>query len=122
MSLAMGSCPATPTRSKVSSSPRGGRAARARAGRAALVQTKWTGDTASMVDVHEKYAREAAEQGAQIMGFQEVFNARYFCQVQEAEHYKWAEPVPDGPTVPRMQALAKELGMVDRKSTRLHSR
>src|SRR5690606_17234324 len=52
--------------------------------RAALLQAKWTGDTASMIDVHEKYAREAAEQGAQIMGFQEVFNAPYFCQVQDA--------------------------------------
>jgi N-carbamoylputrescine amidase len=80
--------------------------------RAALVQTKWTGDSASMVDLHEKYAREAAQQGARIMGFQEVFNAPYFCQVQEAEHYNWAESVPDGPTVQRMRALANELGMV----------
>jgi beta-ureidopropionase len=32
--------------------------------------------------------------------------------VQEAEHYKWAEPVPDGPTVQRMQSLAEETGMV----------
>jgi beta-ureidopropionase len=80
--------------------------------RAALVQTKWTGDTNSMIDVHEKYAHEAAAQGAQIMGFQEVFNSPYFCQVQDAEHYRWAEPVPDGPTVQRMQALAKETGMV----------
>ena len=80
--------------------------------RAALLQAKWTGDTASMIEVHESYARSAAEQGAQVMGFQEVFNAPYFCQVQEAEHYKWAEPVPDGPTVQRMQALAKETGMV----------
>ena len=67
--------------------------------RAAIVQAKWTGDTASMIEVHENYAREAAQQGAKIMGFQEVFNAPYFCQVQEAEHYRWAEPVPDGPTV-----------------------
>ncbi|MCX5317774.1 nitrilase-related carbon-nitrogen hydrolase [Streptomyces sp. NBC_00154] len=80
--------------------------------RAALVQTKWTGDMESMIDLHEQYAREAAAQGAQIIGFQEVFNAPYFCQVQEAEHYKWAEPVPDGPTIVRMQALAKELNMV----------
>jgi N-carbamoylputrescine amidase len=80
--------------------------------RAALVQTKWTGDAESMIDLHERYAREAAAQGAQIIGFQEVFNAPYFCQVQEAEHYKWAEPVPDGPTIVRMQALAKELGLV----------
>ena len=55
---------------------------------------------------------DAAEQGAQIIGFQEVFNAPYFCQVQEPEHYRWAEPVPDGPTVQRMQELARETGMV----------
>jgi N-carbamoylputrescine amidase len=80
--------------------------------RAALVQTKWTGDMESMIALHEQYAREAAAQGAQIIGFQEVFNAPYFCQVQDAEHYKWAEPVPDGPTVQRMRALARETGMV----------
>ena len=80
--------------------------------RAAILQAKWTGDTASMIEVHESYARTAAEQGAKIMGFQEVFNAPYFCQVQETEHYRWAEPVPDGPTVQRMQALARETGMV----------
>ncbi|HEX4246462.1 MAG TPA: nitrilase-related carbon-nitrogen hydrolase [Pseudonocardia sp.] len=80
--------------------------------RAALVQTKWTGDAASMTDLHEKYAREAAQQGAKVMGFQEVFNAPYFCQVQEEKHYQWAEPIPDGPTTQRMCALAKELGMV----------
>ena len=80
--------------------------------RAALVQARWTGDSASMIDLHESYAREAAAQGAKIIGFQEVFNAPYFCQVQEEEHYRWAEPVPDGPTVTRMRALAAELGMV----------
>src|SRR3954454_1123930 len=81
-------------------------------GRGAIVQAKWTGDSASMIEVHESYARSAAEQGAKIMGFQEVFNAPYFCQVQESEHYRWAEPVPDGPTVTRMQSLARETGMV----------
>ncbi|MEU6658223.1 nitrilase-related carbon-nitrogen hydrolase [Streptomyces sp. NPDC046821] len=80
--------------------------------RAALVQATWTGDTESMITKHEEHAREAARQGAQVIGFQEVFNAPYFCQVQEAEHYRWAEPVPDGPTVTRMQALARETGMV----------
>ncbi|MGH3626712.1 MAG: nitrilase-related carbon-nitrogen hydrolase [Sciscionella sp.] len=80
--------------------------------RAALVQAKWTGDTVSMIDAHESHARSAAAQGAKIIGFQEVFNAPYFCQVQEAVHYRWAEPVPDGPTVRRMCSLAKELGMV----------
>ncbi|WP_017590266.1 nitrilase-related carbon-nitrogen hydrolase [Nocardiopsis ganjiahuensis] len=80
--------------------------------RAALVQTEWTGDSASMTAAHEKYARDAAAQGAKVIGFQEVFNAPYFCQVQEAEHYRWAEAVPDGPTITRFKALAEELNMV----------
>jgi N-carbamoylputrescine amidase len=80
--------------------------------RAALVQATWTGDTESMLAKHEEHARAAAAQGAKVIGFQEVFNAPYFCQVQEAENYKWAEPVPDGPTVQRMRALARETGMV----------
>ncbi|MFR9728177.1 nitrilase-related carbon-nitrogen hydrolase [Saccharopolyspora sp. MS10] len=80
--------------------------------RAALVQAKWTGDAASMVDAHERHARTAAARGAQVIGFQEVFNAPYFCQVQDNEHLRWAESVPDGPTTERMRALARELGMV----------
>jgi beta-ureidopropionase len=80
--------------------------------RAAIVQTEWTGDKDSMIKKHEDYARQAAEQGAQVMCFQEIFYGPYFCQVQENEHFEYAEPVPDGPTVKAMQALAKETGMV----------
>ncbi|WP_030888189.1 nitrilase-related carbon-nitrogen hydrolase [Streptomyces sp. NRRL F-5053] len=80
--------------------------------RAALVQATWTGDTESMIAKHEEHAREAARQGARIIGFQEVFNAPYFCQVQDAEHYRRAEPVPDGPTIGRMSELARRTGMV----------
>ncbi|MFF8989173.1 nitrilase-related carbon-nitrogen hydrolase [Streptomyces sp. NPDC014983] len=80
--------------------------------RAALVQATWTGDTGSMVAKHEEHAREAARRGARIIGFQELFNAPYFCQVQDKEHFRWAEPVPDGPTVRRMRDLARETGMV----------
>ncbi|NUS18128.1 MAG: acyltransferase [Streptomyces sp.] len=80
--------------------------------RAALVQAAWTGDTESMVAKHEAHARAAAAQGAKVIGFQEVFNSPYFCQVQEPEHYRWAEAVPDGPTVRRMRELARETGMV----------
>ncbi len=55
--------------------------------RAAMVQTRWTGDKESMIDLHEQYLREAASQGAQIMCFQELFYGPYFCQVQEVEYY-----------------------------------
>ncbi len=80
--------------------------------RSAIVQTAWTGDKESMLDLHEKHARDAAAQGAQVMCFQELFYGPYFCQVQEAQYYDYAEAVPDGPTVTRFSALAKELGMV----------
>src|SRR5918995_812637 len=80
--------------------------------RAALVQTAWTGDKESMVEKNVKYARDAAAQGAQVMCFQELFNAPYFCQVQDDEHKDTAELVPDGPTTQRMIELAKETGMV----------
>jgi beta-ureidopropionase len=84
----------------------------ARIVRAAVVQLKWTGDKASMLDEHERSAREAAAQGVQVMGFQELFYGPYFCQVQDTEFYDYAEAVPDGPTTQRFCALAKELGMV----------
>ena len=80
--------------------------------RAAMVQTRWTGDKESMIDLHEQYLREAASQGAQIMCFQELFYGPYFCQVQAVEYYGYAEAIPDGPTVKRFQELAAELGMV----------
>jgi N-carbamoylputrescine amidase len=80
--------------------------------RGALLQASYTGDTESMIQKHEKYAREAAKQGAQIMCFQELFSAPYFCQEQDAKWYALAEPIPEGSTIKRMQDLAKETGMV----------
>jgi beta-ureidopropionase len=80
--------------------------------RAAILQTEWTGDKESMIDLHEKYAREAASQGAEVICFQELFYGPYFCQVQDIEYYGYAEAIPDGPTTKRFQELAKELNMV----------
>ncbi|MDH3731457.1 MAG: acyltransferase, partial [Acidimicrobiia bacterium] len=74
--------------------------------RAALVQTEWTGEKESMLKKNMDYARQAAEQGAKIMCFQELFDAPYFCQVQENEHFEGAEGIPDGPTTETMQKLA----------------
>jgi beta-ureidopropionase len=80
--------------------------------RAALVQTKWTGDKDSMTENAAKYAREAAGQGAQVMCFQELFYGPYFCQVQDNEHFSFAEPIPEGPTTRLMSEVAKETGLV----------
>src|SRR6202166_752161 len=80
--------------------------------RAALVQTAWTGDMSSMIDLHEHHAGEAASQGAQVICFQDLFYGPYFCQVQDATYYDYAEAVPEGPTTQRFMALAAELNMV----------
>ena len=78
--------------------------------RAAITQTTWTGDKASMLDKHEGFARDAAADGAQVICFQELFYGPYFCQVQDPQYYSYTEKIPDGPTTKRMQALAKEIG------------
>jgi hypothetical protein len=80
--------------------------------RAALVQTAWTGDKESMIDLHERHARDAAAQGAQVICFQELFYGPYFCQVQDTAYYDYAEAVPEGPTIQRFMSLARELNMV----------
>jgi beta-ureidopropionase len=79
--------------------------------RAALVQATWTGDKESMIKAHVEYAREAAAQGAKAVCFQELFSGPYFCQVQDAAFYSYAESIP-GPTTELFQALAAELGTV----------
>src|SRR6266852_8685362 len=79
--------------------------------RAALVQTSWTGDKATMIEAHEGYARQAAAGGAKVLCLQELFYGPYFCQVQDAAYYAYAEPIP-GPTTERFAALAAELGLV----------
>lgn len=80
--------------------------------RGALLQATWTGDKESMIEKHLKYLARAAREGAQVMCFQELFYSPYFCQVQNADYYSWAEPIPDGPTTRLMQEAAKRHGMV----------
>ncbi|MGD1014720.1 MAG: nitrilase-related carbon-nitrogen hydrolase [Acidimicrobiales bacterium] len=79
--------------------------------RAALVQTKWTGDKQSMIEANVALARQAALEGAQVLCFQELFYGPYFCQVQDPQYFAYTETVP-GPTTEVMCQLAKETGMV----------
>ena len=76
-----------------------------------IIQESVTTDVTKNVDRAEARIREAAEQGAQIVCLQELFNAPYFCKSQKHERFDLAESI-DGPTVERMQKLARELEMV----------
>jgi N-carbamoylputrescine amidase len=55
--------------------------------------------------------REAAGKGAQIVCLQELFTSLYFCDREDYENFKLAEPVP-GPSTETLSTLAKELGVV----------
>ncbi len=56
-------------------------------------------------------AREAAARGAQIICTQELFRWQYFCQSEDHEFFKLAEPL-EGPTTSAFRKLARELQIV----------
>ena len=80
--------------------------------RAALIQTEGLTPVDKMVERQIALIHQAAEQGAQITCLQELATGPYFCQEEDKRWYDLAEPVPDGPTVQRMQEVAAETGMV----------
>jgi len=53
----------------------------------------------------------AAKQGAQIICTQELFRSQYFCQSEDYENFKLAEPIP-GPSTAAFQKLAKKYKVV----------
>jgi len=59
----------------------------------------------------ETKIREAAGKGAQIICLQELFRSLYFCDVEDYENFKLAEPIP-GPSTDALSKLAKELQVV----------
>jgi N-carbamoylputrescine amidase len=54
---------------------------------------------------------KAAKMGAQIICTQELFRSEYFCQSEDHEYFKLAEPIP-GPSTEAFQKLAKKLKVV----------
>ena len=77
----------------------------------ALVQMSCTTDKQANVEKALQRAAEAAAAGANIVCLQEVFNTPYPCQSEEHAHFELAEAIP-GPTSTRLQAAAKQLGVV----------
>jgi N-carbamoylputrescine amidase len=55
--------------------------------------------------------REAAAKGAQIVCLQELFRSLYFCDVEDYDNFKLAEPIP-GPSTDTLSTVARELGVV----------
>ncbi len=64
------------------------------------------------IDHQMKFVEQAAQQGVQMLCFQEIFTTPYFCAEQQTRWYEAVEKIPDGPTVKLMQDVAREHGMV----------
>lgn len=79
--------------------------------RLALVQQAADRDPSANSKRAEEAVRAAAARGAELVCLPELFRTRYFPQVESADCFDLAEPVP-GPTTERMAALAGELGIV----------
>ncbi|TVQ30182.1 MAG: acyltransferase [Phycisphaeraceae bacterium] len=66
----------------------------------------------AMNEKHLGLIAEAAGKGARVVCLQELFNGPYFCAEQETRWYKFAERVPDGPTISLMRNAAKKHGVI----------
>ncbi len=64
-----------------------------------------------MIKKHERLIAQAAKRGVKILGLQELFYGPYFPAEQQTRWYELTEPVPNGPTLLRMQRLAKRYRM-----------
>lgn len=60
----------------------------------------------------DRFVREAAAQGAQIILLQELFETYYFCQKEKADYYAYATEQEKNPAILHFQQVAKELGVV----------
>jgi N-carbamoylputrescine amidase len=76
-----------------------------------LVQMSCTADKAKNLAKAIEKTREAAAKGAQIICLQELFTSLYFCDVEDYDNFKLAEPIP-GPSTDALSEVAAELGVV----------
>ncbi|MFZ9157327.1 MAG: N-carbamoylputrescine amidase [Ilumatobacteraceae bacterium] len=79
---------------------------------AAVQMAMVDGDVATNVATATRLVREAAKRGARLILVPELFEDRYFCEDQRAEHLSKARPLAGHPTVEHFAALARELNVV----------
>jgi len=78
--------------------------------RVGLVQTHAGEDAEDNLARTLALVEEAAGRGAQVVCLQELFRTPYFCQEEDARHFRLAEPVP-GPTTKALGAAAARHGI-----------
>ncbi|HRP09278.1 MAG TPA: nitrilase-related carbon-nitrogen hydrolase, partial [Gemmatimonadales bacterium] len=79
--------------------------------RIGLVQQRASANPAANLAHAIEGIREAAARGARIVCLQELFGWYYFCQREDHDFFRLAEPIP-GPSTEALQQVARELDMV----------
>jgi N-carbamoylputrescine amidase len=77
----------------------------------ALLQSRVAAEPARNLEHTLEQARQAAQQGAQIICTQELFRSQYFCQSEDPAGFDLAESIP-GPSTEAFQRLAREREVV----------
>lgn len=72
-----------------------------------LLQHACSGNPAANLKKTLALAEQAAKKGANIICTQELFRSQYFCQSEDHDYFKLAEPIP-GPSTVAFQKLAKK--------------
>ena len=78
----------------------------------AALQFSCSKDVQENINKAEKMAKEAADNGANIILLPELFERQYFCQEKRYDYYNYALPLEKNPAVNRFKEVAKELGVV----------
>jgi len=78
----------------------------------ACTQMPCSWDLEANVARAEALVHRAADEGAQIVLLQELFETPYFCIDQQSRHFDLAHPIDAQPTVRRMQRIARERELV----------
>src|SRR5436853_2477684 len=76
-----------------------------------LIQMSCVANKATNLELAINKIKEAAAEGAQIICLQELFASLYFCDTEDYENFKLAEPVP-GPSTEALSKLAAELNVI----------
>ena len=78
----------------------------------ACTQMHCSWDIEANVARAEALVHQAADEGAQIILLQELFETPYFCIDEQNKHFDLAHPIDEQPTLQRMQKIAREREVV----------
>ena len=78
----------------------------------AATQMACTWNVEANVERAERLVKQAADGGANVILLQELFETPYFCIDEQSQHFDLARTLDEQPTVARMRAVAKDLGVV----------